>query len=149
MMAKVAKSVMLGVALTVMAVMMQRVWSGAPQDPLAEWAYPKAKRGAEGTNQPPLLWTKLTTTDPFEKVWEFYWKKVSRGMTTGLPKIKSGTFYAGTEKEKIVSAYFGDDNPAGKLGVFVIREEKRTVSVTIMQRAKEKVTTIIVAVDQR
>ena len=141
---------MLGVTLTVLAMTVHQVRSGAPQDLLAEWAYPKAKRGVEGTNQPPLVWTKFTTTDAFERVWEFYWGKMVKGASISLPpNVKSGTHYAGTEKEKIVGAYFRDDSPAGKLGVFVIREEKRTVSVTIMQRAKEKLTTIILAIDQR
>jgi hypothetical protein len=53
---------MLGIVLTVIAVTVQQVRSGAPQNPLAEWAYPKAKQGVEGTNQPPLVWTKFTTT---------------------------------------------------------------------------------------
>ncbi len=150
MMVKGVKLLMLGVALTMLAVTVQQVRSGAPQDPLAEWAYPKAKRGMEGTNQPPLVWSKFTTTDPFEKVWDFYWQKVVKGAPMSLPpSAKSGTLYSGPPKDQTVCAHFRDDNPDAKVGVFVVREKNRTISITILRRAKEKETIIIVAVDKR
>ena len=127
--------------------------SGAPSDPLKEWAYPKVKRGVEGTNQPPLVWAKFTTTDAFEKVWDFYWRKVTHGAPVKLPPhVKSGTLYCGpavSPAEHTICAHFTDENPTAKLGVFVVRRKQQTVSITIIRRAKEKVTTIIVAVDQR
>ncbi len=123
-----------------------------PKDPLAEWAYPKAKRGKEGTTQPPLVWTTFTTLDSFEKVWDFYWGKVTRGAPVKpAPGAMSGTLYSGPPdpKQQVICAHFHNVSPAGKLGIFVIREFNRTVSVTITQRAKERQTLIVVAVDQR
>jgi len=132
----------------------QKAQPKAPSDPLNEWAYPKAKRSAPGSNQPPLLWTRFTTTDAFEKVWEFYLRKVTAGLPMGIPSPTTrggGTFYFGgsSPQEAKVCAQFRDDNPTAKVGVFVIREKERTISVTIFRRAKEKETNIIVAVDQR
>lgn len=150
MVARTVKLVMLGIALAMLIGAVQKVQSEAPKDPLAEWAYPKAKEGKEGTRNPPLVWTTYKTPDAFEKVWEFYWQKIVKGAPVSLPpKVKSGTLYSTMGKEKSVCAHFYDDNPAGKLGVFVIREEKRTVSITILQRAKKKETTIVVVLDQR
>ena len=81
----VAKSVLLGVAVTVVAFAFVSGQVKKPPDPLAEWAYPKAKRGLEGTDQPPLIWAKLTTKDAFEKVWDFYWQKIARGIPQPKP----------------------------------------------------------------
>jgi len=148
----VAKSVLLGVAITVVAVAFVSGQVKKPPDPLAEWAYPKAKRGLEGTDRPPLIWTKFTTTDPFDKVWDFYWQKVTKGAPVGLPsEVKSGTFYGGPPdpKKQVICAHYRDENPAAKFGVFVIREHQRTVSITIVRRSGEKETNIIVVLDQR
>jgi len=60
----VAKSVLFGVTVTVVAFAFVVGQVKKPPDPLAEWAYPKAKRGLEGTDRPPLIWAKFTTTDP-------------------------------------------------------------------------------------
>lgn len=124
--------------------------SGALTDPLKEWSYPKAKRGLEGTSQPPLVWAKFTTTEAFEKVWDFYWRKVTEGAPMKLPpSTKSGTLYSGAPPEQKTCAYFRDDNPTARVGVFVIREKQRTISITIVRRAKEKETMIVVALDLR
>jgi len=147
-----SKSVLLGVAVTVVAVALISGQVKKPPDPLAEWAYPKAKRGLEGTDRPPLIWTKFTTTDPFDKVWDFYWQKVTKGAPVGLPsEVKSGTFYGGPPdpKKQVICAHYRDENPAAKFGVFVIREHQRTVSITIVRRSGEKETNIIVVLDQR
>jgi len=144
---KLAASVVVFAALIGLVGMLQ---SGAPADPLKEWAYPKAKRGVEGTSQPPLVWAKFTTTDAFEKVWDFYWQKVTKGAPVKLPpSVKSGTLYSGPPTEQTICAHFIDENPTAKVGVFVVREKQWTVSITIIRRAKEKETTIIVVVDQR
>jgi hypothetical protein len=149
----VAKLVLFGVVVTIAVVALVSGQVKKPNDPLADWAYPKAKRGLEGTNRPPLIWTKFTTTDSFEKVWDFYWQKVVKGAPVSLPPgVKSGTFYGGPSgdpKQQVVCAHYRDENPAAKVGVFVIREHQRTVSVTIVRRAKERETTIIVVLDQR
>lgn len=127
----------------------QKVEMKAPPDPLKEWSYPKAKREDVAT-RPPLVWAKFTTTDAFEKVWDFYWQKVAKGAPISLPpNVKSGTLYSGPPNEQIICAHFRDEKPDAKTGVFVLREKNRTVSVTIIQRAKDKETTVIVAVDQR
>jgi len=75
-----------------------------------------------------------------------------KGAPVGLsPEVKSGTFYgkAPDPKEHIICAHYRDDDPAAKFGVFVIREHQRTISITVVRRAKEKETTIIVVLDQR
>jgi hypothetical protein len=152
MLKEVAKLVLFGITVTVFAVALVSGQVKKQPDLLADWAYPKAKRGLEGTSRPPLIWTKFTTTDPFEKVWEFYWQKVTRGAPISLPsEVKSGTLYGGPPdpKKQTVCAHYRDENPAAKFGVFVIREHQRTVSVTIVRRAKERETTIIVVLDQR
>jgi len=149
---KLAVSVVVVVAVIGLVQVLQ---SGAPADPLKEWSYPKAKRGLEGTSQPPLVWAKFTTTDAFEKVWEFYWQKVTEGAPVKLPpsikrpSINSGTLYSGAPPEQKTRAYFRDDNPTARVGVFVIREKQRTISITIVRRAKEKETMIVVALDLR
>lgn len=71
----VAKSVLFGFVVTIAAVALVSGQVKKPPDPLADWAYPKAKRGLEGTNQPPLIWTKFATTDPFEKSGTFTGRK--------------------------------------------------------------------------
>lgn len=127
-----------------------------PKDPLIEWAYPKAKRGKKGTNQPPLAWTTFTTNDEFEKVWEFYRRKTTASFP-GMggseppkqPSLRSGTLYMRGPFGTKICAQLYDISPARKLGVFVLREEARTVSITIVQGAKEKQVFIMVAVDQR
>lgn len=155
MMAKVTKSLMLGVMLTVTVATMQRVWTGAPQDPLAEWEYPKAKQKLGETWERPLPWAVFATTDPFEKVWEFYWQnKISKwGMPIKKPmswkEREGGSFVSGVSGEETNVAFFYDPHPTGKLGILTIRRKDRTVIITIMWRAKEKVTTIVLIVDQR
>lgn len=78
---------------------------------------------------------------------------MTKGAATSLPsEVKSGTFYGGPSgdpKQHIICAHYRDDNPTAKIGVFVVREHQKTVSVTIVRRAKEKETTIIVVLDQR
>ncbi len=147
----VVKSVLLGVAVTVVAVALISGQVKKPPDPLADWVYPKAKRGLDGTDQPPLIWAKFTATDAFEKVWDFYWHKSARGIPQPKPNVRSGTIHYGapTSPEHIICAYFRDHNPKAKFGVFAIREKQRTVSVTIFQRSGEKETTIILVLDQR
>jgi hypothetical protein len=124
--------------------------SSAPADPLKEWSYPKAKRGLEGISQPPLVWAKFTTTDAFEKVWKFYWQKVTEGAPVKLPpSIKSRTLYSEAPPEQKICAHFRDDNPTARMGVFVIREKQQTISITIVRRAEEKETVIVAALDLR
>ncbi|MCS7265013.1 MAG: hypothetical protein NZ805_09300 [Armatimonadetes bacterium] len=151
MFARAVKALSLACLLAIVVFAVKNVQSGAPFDLLKEWAYPKAKQGKEGTNQPPLVWARFTTTDAFEKVWEFYIKKVTPlgGQLATPPKVKSGTVYSGEPPDVTICAYFYDDNPMGKLGTFVIRKPKTTISVTILRREKAKETTILVAVDQR
>jgi hypothetical protein len=51
MLKEVAKLVLFGVAVTIAVVALVSGQVKKPNDPLADWAYPKAKRGLEGTNQ--------------------------------------------------------------------------------------------------
>ncbi|MCX7969205.1 MAG: hypothetical protein N3B10_12085 [Armatimonadetes bacterium] len=150
MFARAVKALSLACLLAIVVFAVKQVQSGAVFEPLKEWAYPKAKWGGEGTSQPPLIWARFTTTDAFEKVWEFYWQKVVKGVPISLPpNVKSGTLYAGPPQEQVICAHFRDDKPDAEIGFLVLREKKRTVSVTILRRSKEKETTILVAVDQR
>jgi len=157
MMVKGVKLLMLGVTLTMLAVTVQQVRSGAPQDPLAEWAYPGSKRDKYLAKpwERPLPWAVFATTDPFEKVWEFYWqKKISKwGMPIKEPmsweKRDGDSFVSGVGSEETNVAFFYDPHTTGKLGTLIIRRGDRTAIITIMWRAKEKVTTIFLAIDQR
>ncbi len=127
--------------------------AGPAKGPLAEWVYPKAKPTGEGGNQPPLTWRVYTTKDPFEKVWKFYEQKPIEGLPVAPLKEKGRAGHtsviATPQDPKQVCAQFHDPNPKGKIAVMVFRQKDRTVSVTIWQRAGEKETNILVAVDQR
>jgi len=143
----VAKLVLLGVAVMVVAFVSGQVKK--PPDPLADWAYPKAKQELGETWERPLPWAVFTTTDPFEKVWEFYWqKKITKW---GMPiKLQSGAslhtaITSPTGQESISLAYVYD--PKSKTGVLVIWREKETTHITITQQGKQ--TKIVVIVDMR
>ena len=144
MIGRIVKAVMLTCLLAIVVIAVQKIQSEVSQAPLKEWAYPKAEKGKEGTDQPPLIWAKFTTTDPFEKVLKFYLQKISpigsplERLLERSPKVKSVTVYSGRPPDVTISAYFYDDNPLGKLGVCVTRQPNKTISITIFQRAKEK-----------
>ncbi len=112
----VAKSVLLGVAVTVVAVALISGQVKKPPDPLADWVYPKAKRDLGETWERPLPWAVFTTTDPFDKVWEFYWQK--KITNWGMPiKPQAGAslhtaITSPTGQESISLAYVYD--PKGK-----------------------------------
>ncbi len=145
----VAKSVLLGVAVTVVAVALISGQVKKPPDPLADWVYPKAKRELGETWERPLPWAVFTTTDPFDKVWEFYWQK--KITNWGMPiKPQAGAslhtaITSPTGQESISLAYVYD--PKGKNGVLVIRRERVTTHITIVQQGKQ--TKIVVIVDMR
>ena len=44
---------------------------GPAPDPLSEWTCPNAKQVEGETWEEFLPWATYTTTDPFEKVWQF------------------------------------------------------------------------------
>lgn len=145
----VAKSVLFGVAITVVAVTFVVGQVKKPPDPLAEWAYPKAKQEMGETWERPLPWAVFTTTDPFEKVWEFYWqKKITNWGMPIKPQAGASLHTAITSpkgQESISFTYVYD--PKGKTGVLVIRREKATTHITITQQGKQ--TKIVVIMDMR
>jgi hypothetical protein len=134
--AKLAALVVAFVALMGSVKMLQ---SGAPDNPLQEWIYPKSKRSLRGTDRAPLRWAAFTTTDDFKKVWDFYWNKVVHGPAKPSPGVKGGTLYrepVGVPEEHTTCAHFIDKKPTAKVSVFVIRKQQGTVSITIFRRAE-------------
>jgi len=64
-------------------------------------------------------------------------------------KRDGASFVSGVGSEETNVAFFYDPHTTGKLGTLIIRRGDRTAIITIMWRAKEKVTTIFLAIDQR
>ncbi len=155
---KVTKWAVLVAAVMAMGGAMLKGYSGpAPKpapNPLAEWMYPKAKEVEGETWEQFLPWATYTTTDPFEKVWQFYWtqKIIQPVMPLPFNLTKRASASMGTNDPKLGTIHFAyvyEPRPTGKWGVLVIRRKAGTVSIHIMQGAEEKQTTIVVILDRR
>lgn len=127
--------------------------SGPAPDPLSEWTYPNAKPVEGETWEEFLPWATYTTTDPFERVWQFYWtKKITYPMPLpfNLKKRASASMGANDPRWGVIHfAYVYEPSPSGKWGVLVIRRESKTVSIYITQGAAKKQTIIVVILDKR
>jgi hypothetical protein len=140
-------------AVTVIGSMMLGGHSGPALDPLSEWIYPNAKQVEGETWEEFLPWATYATTDPFERVWQFYWtKKITYPMPLpfDLKKRASASMSANDPRWGVTHfAYVYEPSPSGKWGVLVIRRKSKTVSIYIIQGATKKQTTIVVILDKR
>ena len=72
-----------------------------------------------------LPWATYTTTDPFEKVWQFYWtKKLTYPMPLPFNLKNRASASMGTNDPRwgiTHFAYVYEPSPSGKWGVLVIR----------------------------
>ena len=60
---------------SIIAPLLAGVCFNCPNIGQCEWTYPNAKQVEGETWEEFLPWATSTTTDPFEKVWQFYWTK--------------------------------------------------------------------------
>ena len=124
-----------------------------PPDPLAEWEYPKAKQEWAETWQQILPWVIYKTPDPFEKVWDFYFKEKALRGIPGTPKVPRGVVVFSNGQEEHHVLYICD--PENRVGLLVIYQrdktgskKDKTINITITQPVKGKATTIVVAVNR-
>lgn len=117
-----------------------------PQDPFAEWMYPKAKKLEGEERDQALPWIKCTSKDPFEKVWEFYFREKALGGAPLTPKSRSGAIH-GSANGDVWHIAFSHD-PENRWGILVVRRKGNCVIIAVTQPMKGQETTIVVIMER-